>query len=184
MNWINEVGGVLVSAAGFIVAIGVLVSVHEFGHFWVARRLGIRVLRFSIGFFKPLYRRMVGKHEPFEFVIAAVPLGGYVKFLDEREDEVPPHELHGAFYRAPPWKRIAVLLAGPLCNLVLAVLLYWGLFTAGVPAPKPIIGPVAADSIAARAGMRENDLVIAVAGRAVETWDDAILRLASADQRG
>ena len=177
MNWINQLGGMLLSAAGFIVAIGILVSVHEFGHFWVARRLGIRVLRFSIGFFKPLYIRMIGKKDPFEFVIAAVPLGGYVKFLDDREGIVPPQEAHGAFYRAPPWKRIAVLLAGPVCNLILAIVLYWGLFTAGVPAPKPIIGTVAADSIAARAGLEENDLIVAVAGEEVETWDDAILRL-------
>jgi regulator of sigma E protease len=177
MNWINELGGILLSTAGFIVAIGLLVSVHEFGHFWVARRLGIRVLRFSIGFFKPLYVRKIGKKEPFEFVIAAVPLGGYVKFLDDREGGISPEEAKGAFYRAPPWKRIAVLLAGPMCNLILAIFLYWALFTGGVPAPKPIIGTVAADSIAARAGLQENDLLIEVAGKPVDTWDDAILRL-------
>jgi regulator of sigma E protease len=177
MNWINEVGGLLLSAVGFIVAIGVLVSVHEFGHFWVARRLGIRVLRFSIGFFKPLYVRTLGKKDPFEFVIAAVPLGGYVKFLDDRDGLVSPQEAEGAFYRAPPWKRIAVLLAGPMCNLLLAIFLYWALFTEGVPAPRPIIGAVAGDSIAARAGMRENDLIIAVAGERVDTWDDAIMGL-------
>jgi regulator of sigma E protease len=172
MNWINELGGALLSTAGFIFAIGVLVSVHEFGHFWVARRLGIRVLRFSIGFFKPLYTRTIGKtkEDQFEFVIAAVPLGGYVKFLDDREGGISPQEAQGAFYRAPPWKRIAVLLAGPMCNLILAIFLYWALFTGGVPALKPIIGAVTTDSIAARAGLQPNDLIIQVAGKSVDTW--------------
>ncbi len=176
MNWINEIGGIAVSAAGFIVAIGLLVAVHEFGHFYVARRLGMRVLRFSIGFGKPLWRRTAGKDEV-EYVIAAIPLGGYVKLLDEREGNVPAHEAHRAFNRQPVWKRIAVLLAGPVFNLILAILVYWVLFTAGVPAPKPLIGAVAPTSIAGRAGMREDDLIIAVAGQSVATWDDTILSL-------
>ncbi|HJY36539.1 MAG TPA: site-2 protease family protein, partial [Steroidobacteraceae bacterium] len=112
----------LISIVTFIVAIGVLVAVHEFGHFWVARKLGIRVLRFSIGFGKPLYRRVLGK-DPVEFVIAAVPLGGYVKLLDEREGNVPEHELPRAFNRQPVWKRIATLLAGPAMNLLFAIAL-------------------------------------------------------------
>ena len=176
MNWLNEIGGLAVSAAGFILAIGLLVAVHEFGHFWVARRLGMRVLRFSIGFGRPLWRRTVGK-DPVEYVIAAIPLGGYVKLLDEREGNVPAHEAHRAFNRQPVWKRIAVLLAGPVFNLILAVLVYWILFTAGVPAPKPLMGEVTPDSIAARAGLREDDLIIAVAGQPVATWDDAILSI-------
>jgi regulator of sigma E protease len=176
MSWINEIGGLAISAAGFIVAIGLLVAVHEFGHFWVARRLGMRVLRFSIGFGRPLWRRTTGK-DPVEYVIAAIPLGGYVKLLDEREGNVPPEEAHRAFNRQPVWKRIAVLLAGPVFNLILAILVYWILFTAGVPAPKPLLGDVAPDSIAARAGLREEDLVIAVAGEPVVTWDDAIMSI-------
>ena len=130
---------VLIAGVAFLVAIGVLVSVHEFGHFWVARKLGIRVLRFSIGFGKPLWRRIGGKDQV-EYVVAAVPLGGYVKLLDEREGNVDPAEAPRAFNRQPVWKRIAVLLAGPTFNLLFAILLYWILFMVGVPAPKPIIG--------------------------------------------
>src|SRR5437868_10449362 len=118
---------ILIAIAAFVVAIGILVAVHEFGHFWVARRLGIRVLRFSLGFGKPLYQRVIGT-DPVEFVVAAVPLGGYVKLLDEREGNVAPEDLPRAFNRQPIWKRIAVLLAGPAFNLVFAVLLYWVLF--------------------------------------------------------
>jgi len=143
----------LIAAAAFIVAIGVLVSVHEFGHYWVARRLGIKVLRFSIGLGKPLWKRVLGKDQV-EYVIAVVPLGGYVRLLDEREGNVPSHELPRAFNRQPVWKRIAVLLAGPAFNLVFAVIAYWVLFVAGVPAIKPVIGEVEPDSIAARAGLR------------------------------
>jgi regulator of sigma E protease len=176
MNWINEIGGLAVSAAGFIIAIGMLVAVHEFGHFWVARRLGMRVLRFSIGFGRPLWRRTSGKDQV-EYVIAAIPLGGYVKLLDEREGNVAPEEAHRAFNRQPVWKRIAVLLAGPVFNLILAVLVYWVLFTAGVPAAKPLMGEVSPDSIAARAGLREDDLIIAVADQPVTTWDDALMSI-------
>jgi len=106
----------LIAAAAFIVAIGVLVAVHEFGHYWVARRLGIKVLRFSIGFGKPLWRRVGNDPDQVEYVVAAIPLGGYVKLLDEREGNVPPAELPRAFTRQPVWKRIAVLLAGPMCR--------------------------------------------------------------------
>ena len=102
----------VISFVTFIVAIGILVAVHEFGHFWVARRVGIRVLRFSIGFGKPIYRRMIGKDDPVEFVIASIPLGGYVKLLDEREGNVAERDLPLAFNRQPVWKRIATLLAG------------------------------------------------------------------------
>ena len=111
---------ILIAILTFIVAIGILVAVHEFGHFWVARQLGIRVLRFSIGFGKPLWQRTAGK-DPVEYVIAAIPLGGYVKLLDEREGNVPADEAHRAFNRQPVWKRIAVLLAGPAFNLMFAV---------------------------------------------------------------
>jgi regulator of sigma E protease len=164
----------LISIASFIVAIGVLVAVHEFGHFWVARRLGIRVLRFSIGFGKPLYARVLGK-DPVEFVIAAIPLGGYVKLLDEREGNVAERDLPRAFNRQPVWKRIAVLLAGPGCNLIFAIALYWVLFTAGVPALKPIIGEIAPDSIAARAGLRYEDEIVKVGGQPTQTLEAATL---------
>lgn len=165
---------VLIAIAAFVVAIGVLVAVHEFGHYWVARRLGIKVLRFSIGFGKPLWQRVAGK-DAVEYVVAAIPLGGYVKLLDEREGNVAPEDLPRAFNRQPVWKRIAVLLAGPLFNLVFAVFLYWILFTAGVPALRPIIGDVTPDTIASRAGMRYEDQIIAVAGRPTETLEEATL---------
>lgn len=161
------------TVATFIVAIGILVAVHEYGHFWVARRLGIRVLRYSIGFGKPLWRRL-GKDEV-EYVIAAIPLGGYVKLLDEREGNVPAALAHQAFNRQPVWKRIAVLLAGPAFNLVFAVLVYWVLFTAGVPGLKPFVGEVAPESIAAQGGLRKNDQIVAVGGKRVETLEAAAL---------
>jgi regulator of sigma E protease len=166
---------ILIAAVAFIVAIGILVAVHEFGHFWVARRLGIRVLRFSLGFGKPLWQRVVGGRDPVEFVIAAIPLGGYVKLLDEREGNVEPAEQARAFNRQPVWKRVAVLLAGPLFNLAFAVLLYWVLFIAGVPALRPIIGEVTPDSIAARAGLKYEDQIIAIDGVKTETLEAATL---------
>ncbi|HEX7116857.1 MAG TPA: RIP metalloprotease RseP, partial [Steroidobacter sp.] len=167
---------VLIAIVAFVVAIGVLVAVHEFGHFWVARRLGIRVLRFSIGFGKPLYRRLVGP-ERLEFVIASIPLGGYVKLLDEREGNVAPHEAAQAFNRQPVWKRIAVLLAGPAFNLLFAVFLYWILFTAGVPALKPVVGTVSPDTIAADAGLRYEDEILAVGGRSTPTLEEATIAI-------
>ncbi len=165
---------ILTAILTFVVAIGILVAVHEFGHFWVARRLGIKVLRFSIGFGKPLWQRVAGKDQV-EYVIAAIPLGGYVKLLDEREGNVPASEAHRSFNRAPVWKRIAVLLAGPAFNLIFAVAMYWVLFTAGQPTLKPIVGDVAAESIAAQAGLRYEDTILSVGGKSVETLESALL---------
>jgi regulator of sigma E protease len=165
---------VLTAILTFIVAIGILVAVHEFGHFWVARRLGIKVLRFSIGFGKPLWQRVAGKDQV-EYVVAAIPLGGYVKLLDEREGNVPASEAHRSFNRAPVWKRIAVLLAGPVFNLIFAVAMYWVLFTAGQPTLKPIIGEVTVNSIASSAGLRYEDTILSVNGKPVETLEAAML---------
>lgn len=164
----------LIMIVAFVVAIGILVAVHEFGHFWVARRLGIRVLRYSIGFGKPLWMRR-SKKDDVEYVVAAIPLGGYVKLLDEREGNVAPEQLPQAFNRQPVWKRIAVLLAGPASNLIFAVLLYWVLFTAGVPALKPFVGEVKPDTIAAQAGLRAKDQILSVAGDPVNTLEGATL---------
>jgi regulator of sigma E protease len=174
MTLTNSPTEVLIAIPAFIVAIGILVAVHEFGHFWVARRLGIKVLRFSIGFGKPLWQKVSGKDQV-EYVVAAIPLGGYVKLLDEREGNVPAEELPRAFNRQPVWKRVAVLLAGPIFNLIFAVFLYWVLFIAGVPALRPIIGDVAPDSIASRAGLRYEDQIIGVAGKPTETLEEATL---------
>ena len=166
----------LIAAAAFIVAIGVLVTVHEFGHFWVARKLGIRVLRFSIGFGPALWKRTLGK-DPVEYMVSVLPLGGYVKLLDEREGDVAPEDLPRAFNRQPVWKRIAVLLAGVVFNLLFAIFVYWILFTAGVPTLKPVIGDVAADSPAARAGLKFEDQIVAIAGEPVTTLDETVLLL-------
>lgn len=170
-------GEIFVAILTFIVAIGILVAVHEFGHFWVARKLGIRVLRFSIGFGKPLWQRTAGK-DPVEYVIAAIPLGGYVKLLDERENpDIPAAELPRSFTRQPVWKRIAVLLAGPIFNLIFAVAVYWVLFVAGVPSLKPIVGDVEPESIAGRAGLRYEDTIVGVDGKRVQTLETATLAI-------
>jgi len=158
----------------FIVAIGILVAVHEFGHFWVARRLGIRVLRFSIGFGRPLWRR-TSRKDGVEYMIASIPLGGYVKLLDEREGNVAPLDAPYAFNRQPVWKRIATLLAGPAFNLVFAVLAYWVLLMIGIPTLKPVVGTVLPNSMASAAGLREKDVIDAVGNRQVGTREDAML---------
>ena len=159
----------------FLVAIGVLVAVHEFGHFWVARRLGVRVVRFSIGFGRPLWRRRA--RDGTEYMIAAIPLGGYVKLLDEREGPVPAEQLSQAYNRQPVWRRVLVLLAGPAANFVFAVCAYWVLFAVGVPALKPVIGEVAQDSIAARAGLAAGDEIVAVGGRETHTREATVLAI-------
>ena len=122
----------LISLLAFIVTLGVLITVHEFGHFWVARRLGVKVLRFSVGFGRPLWRRR--GRDGVEYVVAALPLGGYVKMLDEREGEVAPAEAPRAFNRQPVGSRIAIVLAGPLCNFLFAIVAYSLMFVIGVPA--------------------------------------------------
>lgn len=156
------------SAAAFIVAIGVLISFHEYGHFWVARRLGVQVLRYSIGFGRPLWRRR--GRDGVEYVIAVLPLGGYVKMLDEREADVPPLLAPRAFNRQPPWKRIAIVAAGPLANFLLAIAAYWIAFIAGIPGQKPIIDPPPAGTLAAAAGLRGGEEVVAVNGQPVPTF--------------
>jgi len=167
--------GILTSVAAFIVAIGILVTVHEFGHYWVARRLGFKVLRFSIGFGKPLLKRVSRDADQVEYVLAAIPLGGYVRLLDERDGDVPPDEVHRAFNRRPPLARIAVLLAGPFANFVFAVFAYWLLFMHGVPGLKPVLGEIAPDSIAAHADLRVGDEIAAVSGVATPTRQAAVL---------
>jgi regulator of sigma E protease len=164
----------------FIVAVGLLVTVHEFGHYWVARRLGFKVLRFSVGFGKPLLK-WVGGADQVEYVIAAIPLGGYVKLLDEREAPVPPADLARSFTRRPPWQRIVVLLAGPAFNILFAVLLLAGMFWVnGIDETRPKIGDVTADSIAARAGLKSGDEITSVDGVSVEGQRDVVLGLLDA----
>jgi regulator of sigma E protease len=159
-----------------IVSLGVLVTFHEFGHFWVARRFGVRVLRFSVGFGKPLWSR-TGK-DGTEYVIAAIPLGGYVKMLDEREYDVPPHALDSAFNRKPVWQRFAIVAAGPAFNLLLCIVLLWGMFVIGKDDYLPIVGR--STGIAANAGIAEGDLLLRIGDREVSTWTDANMLLLAA----
>ena len=162
-----------------LVTLGLLITFHEFGHFWVARRLGIRVLRFSIGFGKPLWRRRFGADDT-EFVVAALPLGGYVKMLDEREAPVAEPEAARAFNRQPLWVRSAVILAGPMFNFLFAIAAYWLMFVSGVPGVRPVVGEVTPQSVAAAAGFREQDELLSVAGRQTPSWDAATLELLDA----
>ncbi len=164
---------ILTYVLAFLVAIGVLVAVHEYGHFWMARRMGIRVLRYSIGFGKVLWSRRGS--DDCEYAFSAIPLGGYVKLLDEREGPVAPAQLSQAFNRKPVWRRILVLLAGPFANFLFAAAAYWILFVVGVPALKPVVGNVTADSVAAQAGLRPGDSIVGVGGDAVTTREGAVL---------
>ena len=148
--------------AAFLVAIGILVAVHEFGHYWVAKKLGFKVLRFSIGFGKPLLIRVGKDADRTEYCLSAIPLGGYVKLLDEREGEVDAAELPRSFTRRPVLHRIAVLLAGPAMNLMFAALLYTILAIVGTEIVKPVVGQVRQDSPAAVAGLRRGDEIVRV----------------------
>jgi len=159
----------------FMVAIGILVAVHEYGHFWMARRVGVRVLRFSIGFGKRLWTRQ-GK-DGTEFAISAIPLGGYVKLLDEREGPVATADLSAAYNRKPVWQRILILLAGPFANFLFATAAYWVIFVAGVPALKPVLGEIAPQSIAATAGLATGDEIIAVGTSETGTREAVVLAI-------
>lgn len=168
------------SLLGFVVAVSLLVAVHEYGHFWAARKLGFKVLRFSVGFGPALWRRVAGADRT-EYVVAALPLGGYVKLLDEREGPVDEAERARAFTRRPPWQRILVLLAGPGANFLFAILLLWGmLWLVGSPEARAVVGRVAAESPAARAGLRPDDEILRMDGQAVTGRGDVVLGLIDA----
>ena len=166
----------------FIVAIGVLVTFHEFGHYWVARKAGVKVLRFSVGFGKPLFswRRKTAEGDEIEYVIAAIPLGGYVKMLDEREADVPETEKSRAFNNQNISKRIAIVFAGPAFNFILAIFLYWLVFMMGTTVDRPFIGKADPDSIAASAGFEVQDEVLMVGDATVKSWNE--FRLEVLDQ--
>jgi regulator of sigma E protease len=175
---------IMIFIAAFLVAIGILVAVHEFGHYWVAKKLGFKVLRFSIGFGKPLLMRVGRDPDRTEYCVAAIPLGGYVKLLDEREGEVAPAELHRSFTRRPVWHRIAVLLAGPAMNLIFATVLYAVLAMVGSQVVKPVVGQVRLDSPAAAAGLQRGDEIVRVGDRSVDDAEDlqiALIRRFSGD---
>src|SRR2546430_4212416 len=166
-------------ALWFVIAVGLLVTVHEFGHFWVARRLGFKVLRFSVGFGKPLWKYV--RPEGHESWRPPLPLGRYMKLLHEREGPVAPHELARSFTRRPPWQAIVVLLAGPAFNILFAVLLLWGmLWVNGVTEVRPLVGEVTAGSVAAAAGLRSGDEIRAINGAAVAGERDVVFGLLDA----
>ncbi|HEC17895.1 MAG TPA: RIP metalloprotease RseP [Gammaproteobacteria bacterium] len=169
----------LTSILALLVTLGLLIAFHEFGHFWTARRMGVKVLRFSIGFGKPLWLRRYGPDQT-EYVLAAFPLGGYVKMLDEREGEVPKEELHRAFNRQAVWKRFAIVAAGPIFNFIFAVLAFWLMYLIGVPGVAPVIGEVKPDSVAAVAGFQPGDRILEVNGAKTTTWSVARIDLLDA----
>ena len=157
----------------FIVAIGVLVAFHEFGHFWVARKVGVQVLRFSIGFGKVFWSYQKTPADT-EYVLSVIPLGGYVKMVDEREGEVASEDLPFAFNRQPVWARTAIVAAGPIFNLLLAVALFWAVLVIGETGIKPILGAVTQGTIAAQAGFIEGDEITAVNDKQTPTWMEAM----------
>ena len=160
---------------GTLVALGVLVTFHEFGHFWVARRCGVKVLRCSVGFGTPLLRWH--DRQGTEFVIAAIPLGGYVKMLDEREGDVPPEQLEQSFNRKSVQQRIAVVAAGPLANFILALLFFWVIAMLGGQQVRPVIGAVEPDSLAAEAGLQAGQEIVAVNDKPTSGWAAVNLQL-------
>ena len=167
----------------FLVAIGVLVVVHEFGHYLAARLAGVKVLRFSVGFGKPLLSHRFGTDQT-EWTLSPLPVGGYVKMLDEREGEVPAAEAHRSFNRATVWRRIGIVVAGPLANFLLAIVIYWALFMHGLPAMKPLIGDPPAGTPAAYAGLAAGDEIRRVNGTDTPSFQDLRLTLLRAGVAG
>jgi regulator of sigma E protease len=169
---------ILFTIASFLVALGILITVHEFGHFWVARKLGVKVLRFSIGFGRPLWKRN-GRVDGTEYVLAAIPLGGYVKMLDEREAPVAEEERGRAFNRQSLGVRSAIVVAGPLFNFLFAILAFWVIYVAGDTGLKPLIGEVDQGSIAAEAGFKPDDQIVSVGAQPTTTWEGVVYALLS-----
>jgi len=169
----------MITLLAFVVALSLLVLVHELGHYWVARRCGVKVLRFSLGFGYVIYSKRFAngsidnaKSEGTEWVISAIPLGGYVKMVDEREGEVAPEDLQYAFNRKPVLQRMAIVVAGPLSNFLLAIILYWALFIYGVPGLRPMLGDVPPGSPAALAQMQPGETIISINGETIPSWQE------------
>jgi regulator of sigma E protease len=181
--------------AAFIVALGLLIVVHEYGHYLIARLCRVKVLRFSVGFGRALLTRRMGADRT-EWVIAAIPFGGYVKMLDEREGPVEPREAHRAFNRQSVWRRFAIVVAGPVANFLFAIAAYAGLFMYGLPEARPVLGAPPEGTVAAAAGVGAGDAVRAVEAEAITTWQElrwrvlqsalerAPLRLEVIDEKG
>jgi regulator of sigma E protease len=157
----------------FIVALAILIAFHEFGHFWVARKLGVKVIRFSIGFGKPIWKYQKDSQST-EYLIASIPLGGYVKMVDEREGPVAPEDLPQAFSRQSLMARSAIVLAGPLFNLFLAVFIFWGILISGETGFRPLLGEVKPGTIASQAGFEPKDEILEIDGNPTPTWNHAI----------
>ena len=168
--------GFVTSLLSFLVAIAILVAIHEWGHYIVARLAGVKVLRFSVGFGKPLWLRRGGPDQT-EYCLSAIPIGGYVRLLDERDGTVSDADRGRAFNRQPVPARVAILFAGPGMNFLFAIFAYWVMFGIGVPGLKPVIGEVEPDSIAAAAGIQPDDAIVAVGGRPVATWEGAVIAM-------
>ncbi|EQD55520.1 membrane-associated zinc metalloprotease, partial [mine drainage metagenome] len=170
---------VVIAILSFVVAIGILITVHEFGHFWMARRFHVRVLRFSLGFGPPFWHRRFGtvRGDPWELALAPIPLGGYVKMLDGREGPIPAGEETHAFDHQSISKRSLIVLAGPLTNLIFAVLALAVVFGVGFPTVRPILGRVPPGSYAARAHLHSGDVILAVNGHASANWGAVALDL-------
>jgi regulator of sigma E protease len=163
---------ILYSIAAFVAAIGILVTIHEFGHFWVARKMGVKVLKFSVGFGKPLWTKTAGPDQT-EYVLACIPLGGYVKMLDERESGVAENELDRTFNRKSVWRRFAIVAAGPMFNFLFAIAAYSLIYMMGIVGVKPVIGDVSSPSPAYSAGIRAQDTIISVNGIKTPSWQKA-----------
>ena len=162
---------ILFTLISFIVALGILITFHEFGHYLVARWNGVKVLRFSVGFGQPVFRKRIGKDQT-EWIVAAIPLGGYVKMLDENEGRVSEKDLPRAFNRQPVGRRFAIVAAGPLANFLLAIAMYWFMFILGVDGIKPILGPVVPDTPVAQAAFEEGETIVRIENEVTESWQD------------
>lgn len=169
----------LIYIASFVLALGILVTVHEFGHFWVARKLGVKVLRFSVGFGKVIWSRKSGPDQT-EYVLSAIPLGGYVKMLDERESAVPEEEKHLAFNNKPVLSRIAIIVAGPGFNFLFAILALWVMYLNGIPGIRAVVGDVKPGSVVEQAGFKSGDHILSIDGKNANTWELVRLQIFNA----
>ena len=165
-----------ITIVAFVVALGVLIVFHEFGHYLIARLFGVKVLRFSIGFGRSLWRVRSGR-DGTEWVIAALPLGGYVKMLDEHEGPVAPEEVHRAFNRQSVWRRIAIVAAGPVANFFLAIVFYWALFVGGVPEAKPVVGTPDPGTVAEASGLVRGETILKINDEPMASWQQVRWRL-------
>jgi regulator of sigma E protease len=174
---------IIQSVLAFIVALGVLITFHEFGHYWVARRCDVKILKFSIGFGRAIYKKTFGKDNT-EFVIAALPLGGYVQMLDEREGDVKEEELPRSFNYKPLWQRVAIVSAGPIFNFIFAIFAYWIIFVVGVNGLKPFIGEVAPNSISSQSGLAIGQEIKSINGIKTPTWSAVVDKLVNHTVKG